>query len=523
MVTGDRESHPHRLADYAAYYRSAKRRFEERVFATAPAAQPATYPEPVDHCRVCSWWALCVDRRRADDHLSLVAGAARDAAPQAGRGRRDDPRRPRRRCPGPRRPRHRAPDPRPAASPGVAPAREARGRLDPLRADPAQPGRARQGPRRAAAARRALDVFFDIEADPWALDDGLEYLFGWTERGRRRRAGFHADLGARPGAGEGDARGVRGPGAGALAARPRDARLPLRRLRVGRAQAADAAARDARGRDRRPAARPVLVNLYDHVVRQGIRASVESYSIKKLETFYMPEREGGITQAGFSRRRVRALDGDRRSRDPRRHRRLQPRRLHLQPAAARLARGAGAIEAARTHPSGTRTGRSPGPPGRTARRATKVATRRPRRARARMRCATACPKTGSSALPTQQGRWLLAALLDWHRREAKPQWWDHFRLVEAPMDDLVADGSALAELAFDEDLGPDRQVARSTATGSIRRRTRRSSRASRTSRWRPSADGSGWDTSTVEGHRARPARGHDRPQAQRRRARTPSR
>ena len=44
----------------------------------------------------------------------------------------------------------------------------------------------------------------------------------------------------------------------------------------------------------------VLVNLYDHVVRQGIRASVESYSIKKLETFYMPEREGGITQAGFS-------------------------------------------------------------------------------------------------------------------------------------------------------------------------------------------------------------------------------
>ena len=43
----------------------------------------------------------------------------------------------------------------------------------------------------------------------------------------------------------------------------------------------------------------VLVDLYDHVVRQGIRASVESYSIKKLETFYMPHREGGITQAGF--------------------------------------------------------------------------------------------------------------------------------------------------------------------------------------------------------------------------------
>ena len=37
-----------------------------------------------------------------------------------------------------------------------------------------------------------------------------------------------------------------------------------------------------------------------HVVRQGIRASVESYSIKKIEKFYMPEREGRITDAGFS-------------------------------------------------------------------------------------------------------------------------------------------------------------------------------------------------------------------------------
>ena len=36
------------------------------------------------------------------------------------------------------------------------------------------------------------------------------------------------------------------------------------------------------------------------VGRRGIRASVESYSIKKIEKFYLPEREGGITDAGFS-------------------------------------------------------------------------------------------------------------------------------------------------------------------------------------------------------------------------------
>jgi len=43
----------------------------------------------------------------------------------------------------------------------------------------------------------------------------------------------------------------------------------------------------------------VLVDLFQ-VVRQGIRASVESYSIKKIEKFYMAAREGPLTEAGFS-------------------------------------------------------------------------------------------------------------------------------------------------------------------------------------------------------------------------------
>ena len=34
----------------------------------------ATYPEPVEHCDVCRWDVDCRARRRADDHLSLVAG-----------------------------------------------------------------------------------------------------------------------------------------------------------------------------------------------------------------------------------------------------------------------------------------------------------------------------------------------------------------------------------------------------------------------------------------------------------------
>src|SRR4029453_4335279 len=63
--------------------------------------------------------------------------------------------------------------------------------------------------------------------------------------------------------------------------------------------------------------------------------------------------------------------------------------------------------------------------------------------------------------PEEQGaRWLLAALLDWHRREAKPQWWDHFRLLDATADELIADGSALGGLEFAEDLGADKKSRR---------------------------------------------------------------
>src|SRR5690242_2364046 len=68
-----------RLADYAAFYRSAKRRFEERVFGAGRTEPPPTYPEPVDHCRVCVWFPTCMDRRRSDDHLSIVAGMTRAA------------------------------------------------------------------------------------------------------------------------------------------------------------------------------------------------------------------------------------------------------------------------------------------------------------------------------------------------------------------------------------------------------------------------------------------------------------
>ena len=74
VITGDGERHTVKLTDYSAYYRTLKARYEALVLG----APTDTYPDPVDHCGVCRWVDVCTDRRRADDHLSLVAGMRRD-------------------------------------------------------------------------------------------------------------------------------------------------------------------------------------------------------------------------------------------------------------------------------------------------------------------------------------------------------------------------------------------------------------------------------------------------------------
>src|SRR5208282_1538314 len=58
---------------YIAYFRKVRSEFEK-----AWKSEADTYPEPTQHCEVCSWFPLCDKRRRDDDHLSLVAGISRN-------------------------------------------------------------------------------------------------------------------------------------------------------------------------------------------------------------------------------------------------------------------------------------------------------------------------------------------------------------------------------------------------------------------------------------------------------------
>ena len=60
-----------KVEDYAAYERQTRRLLE--AFTGGDSAGDV-YPEPVEHCAICRWSDSCAAKRRIDDDLSLVAG-----------------------------------------------------------------------------------------------------------------------------------------------------------------------------------------------------------------------------------------------------------------------------------------------------------------------------------------------------------------------------------------------------------------------------------------------------------------
>src|SRR3984893_4381892 len=61
----------YRTASFGAYYRQGRTGFDP---CRARTAGESTCPDPNEHGPVCAWRTPCAARRRADDHLCLVAG-----------------------------------------------------------------------------------------------------------------------------------------------------------------------------------------------------------------------------------------------------------------------------------------------------------------------------------------------------------------------------------------------------------------------------------------------------------------
>jgi len=190
-----------RVADFAAYFRLVKAQFEAFTAAAAatPAYPPASRPDPVEHCDVCRWSLDCQRRRREADDLSLVAGiTARQR--RALRERHVPTRTALATLALPLEPRlegtsaealHRVREQARIQVEGdataprllyelIEPSRQADRTLAPdrglLTLPPPSPG----------------DLFFDIEGDPFAFEDGLDYLFGVLEPGLAEGEGADA-------------------------------------------------------------------------------------------------------------------------------------------------------------------------------------------------------------------------------------------------------------------------------------------------------------------------------------------
>ncbi len=452
-----------RVDDYMAYYRSARDRFLETMRDGTPAAFPpsGTYPEPVDHCDVCRWAAECATRRRADDHLSLVAGIAasqRRALTDRGVTTLEAL----------------AALPIPLEPPleGVGPGALLRVR---------EQARLQAEGRRTASHRYELlvpedggapererglaslplpspgDLFFDIEGDPYALDDGLDYLFGvlqvdgtFTAFWSRDEAGtFTLDA---------ERRAFEQFMDFVAECRRRDPDLhiyhyapyeptALKRL-MGRYGTREDEVDDLLRKG-------VLVDLL-RAVRQSLRASVESYSIKKMEPFYGFVREIDLRDAGSSivafEEWLELGEGER-------------------PAATHLDRIEGYnrddvisnlrlrdwLEGRRDELAALTGAPVPRPAPREAQLPEEL-TESQARVRAvvdRLEEPAIVPTDPALRTAEQQATWLLAQLLGWHRREERAMWWEFHRLMDLTPLQLVDEGEPIGLLEPLEAVGEE--------------------------------------------------------------------
>ena len=487
----------HRVADYMAYYRMVKAAFETRVAAAgldgggaergAAEGQPlevayppiGTYPEPVEHCDVCRWSQLCAARRRADDDLSLVAGAptrmrkalkSRGVATRRGLAGLELP----------------LAEPLDDVGPGPLQTGRDQARIQVRGQDEGAmlyellpPSRLRDGalePNRGLTSLpppRPGDLFFDIEGDPFALDDGVDYLFGILEPGVLGPGGeptFHAfwavdENGQVTHESEKRAfeqtidlmmdRLARDPeihiyhyapyettAAGRLMGRHGTRELEVDRLLRGK----------------------VFVDLY-RAVRQGLRASVESYSIKKLEPLYGLTREESLRDAGssivaFESWLAEAETGTAEARLPGTNETLRSIEAYNRDDCVSNWRLRDWLEERRPELA-RQIGEPLSRPGPAVPEAAEALSEHLAHVAAiGERLCQGVPDAAADRTPAQQASWLLAQLLSWHRREEKAFWWRFFHLMNDLTDvERIAEREPIGGLELVECLGP---VARST-------------------------------------------------------------
>lgn len=409
-----------RSADVGAYYEFARRRFE--AFVSSPPS--IAMPEPCSHCAFCRWRTQCETTWGEADHLSLVANITKlqraklthaGVSTMAGLG---------------------------AAAPDLATdirsetfvrlktqarlqtARRERGDAEVVRLALA-PGR---GFNRMPAPAPG-DLFFDMEGDP-LFEGGLEYLFGvlsiadgkevfsahWAHDRENEKRAFEACLDAM---------------VEHLAAHP-DAHIyhyasyeesALKRLAMyhgTREKAVDDLLRGGK-----------LIDLH-RILREAVQIGEPSYSLKDVESyFFETKRSGDVTTAGDSivmYERWRRL-GDAAI--------LEEIRAYNELDCRSTWKCRDWLIAQRPGEAEWRSDASIVPD---------TPKKQAKRADADAKTAALTERLLSCVDDDLAWRQLLAHLLEFHRREAKPAWWAQFTRAEMSEEELIDDAECIGAL-----------------------------------------------------------------------------
>ncbi len=435
--------HEYRLNDFAAYFRLVKSQMLGTVELDHDEVAATYYPEPVAHCDICQWALRCKQRRRDDDHLSLVAGISRVQR-------------------------------RELESRGISRLEQLAELALPLEFKPSRGSvetyvRVREQARLQFHSRNLDvplfelrdiveqkdeglcrlpepsegDMFLDLEGDPFAAEGGREYLFGlvtldggqpnyqafWGFDERAERAAFEQVMDLITSAWKVH------PGMHIYHYAPYEPSAFKRLMGryITREHELDNLLRGGK-----------FVDLYG-VIRQGVRVGTERYSIKNLEPLYAFRRTVRLYEAG---RCLRVMEQA-----------LETNSPHTVPAEVLEAvRGYNEDDCVSTlrlrdwlervradHIADGWEIPRPALPEET--------IAEPKARELLVRALRAKLLAGVSDMrdergDEQQARWLLAYLLDYHHREAKSVWWEYYRLREMPEEDLYDEPQAIAGLAF---------------------------------------------------------------------------
>jgi predicted RecB family nuclease len=440
----------HRIADYAAYFRHVKARLEKSC--DRGEAEP-TYPEPCAHCDVCRWYKECDSTRRADDHLSLVAGISRlqrnqfvawDAASVASL----------------------AVFPIPIKQKPLHGSRESHERVR-------EQARVQVDGRVQSKAVHELlavvensgfcrlpapsagDMFVDLEGDPFVGICGQEYLFGFVARAQDQGLTYEKRWALTP---EQEKIGFEWLVDEIIRRWKEDPAMHVyhfgsyetaafKRLMGAYATREDEIDRMLRAK--------IFVDLHT-ICKQAVRASVEEYSLKVLESLTQFVRRTPLSESRAAMRYVEhGLELGRAEDVP------DEFKLTLEGYNSEDCYSTAAlrewleterqelVEAGRIIP---RPEVGDGAP------SEELDERQKKVAALVAQLTVDIPFNSSERSDEQSARWMLAQLLDWHRRENKASWWEGYRLADLDDEDLMEERAGLAGLRFVKRISAERGI-----------------------------------------------------------------